>query len=177
MTRARVAAAVAAIITALLLQAALVTPLSPTIAVSLPAVLVAAVALVEGPGTGVAFGFTTGLVADLGSNHPAGILALCWLGLGAGLGMSSQHRSRLADIAYTGVGCAVASAAVTLLLIAVHADGATLAALPTAVGVGLLSAGLAVLVVPLVRRVLRSQVLAAPRAVGTATFDLERLRG
>ena len=82
MTRARVAAALAAIITALLLQATLVAPVTAPWPVSLPAVLVAAVALVDGPATGMSLGFAAGLVADLGSHHPAGVLALCWLGVG-----------------------------------------------------------------------------------------------
>ena len=30
----------------------------------------------------MSFGFAAGLVADLGSAHPAGVLALCWLGVG-----------------------------------------------------------------------------------------------
>jgi hypothetical protein len=66
----------AALLTALLLQATLVGPLAMSVPVSLPAVLVAAVALVDGPATGMSFGFTVGLFADLGSSHPAGVLAL-----------------------------------------------------------------------------------------------------
>ena len=42
--------------------------------------LVAAVALVDGPAPACRFGFAAGLLADLGSDHPAGVLALCWLG-------------------------------------------------------------------------------------------------
>ena len=82
MTRSRIAAALAGILTVLLLQATLVAPVCTPFAVSLPAVLVAAVALVDGPATGISFGFAAGLMADLGSRHPAGVLALCWLGVG-----------------------------------------------------------------------------------------------
>ena len=57
----------------------LVGPLTVPVPVSLPALLVAAVALVDGPGVGMAFGFAAGLLADLGSEHPAGVLALCWM--------------------------------------------------------------------------------------------------
>jgi hypothetical protein len=79
MNRARVAAALAALLTALLLQATLIGPVTMPLPVSLPALLVAAIALVDGPGAGLAFGFAIGLIADLGSEHPAGVLALCWL--------------------------------------------------------------------------------------------------
>lgn len=39
-------------------------------------VLVVCVALVDGPNTGVVFGFTAGLALDLLSQHPLGVLAL-----------------------------------------------------------------------------------------------------
>ncbi len=61
MTRIRALAALAAIITALLLQATLVAPLTMPVPISLPALVVAAVALSDGPGAGLSFGFATGL--------------------------------------------------------------------------------------------------------------------
>ena len=94
MNPTRLVAAAAAVLTALLLQAALVGPVSGLVMVSLPAVLVAVVALREGPATGLVLGFVCGLLADLGSTHPAGVLALVWLLLGAACGLARDpHRA------------------------------------------------------------------------------------
>lgn len=156
-TRFRVLAAVAALVTALLLQAALIAPLTMAVPVSLPAVLVAAVALVGGPSAGMSFGFTAGLVADLGSSHPAGVLALSWLGLGVVCGLAADRRTVRGDAAVAVLFCALASAIATLLLTVVHADGASAwLAVREAVPAGLGDALLALAVVPAVRAFLRT---------------------
>lgn len=167
MTRSRVAAAVAALLTALLLQATLVGPLALPAPASLPAVLVAAVALVDGPGTGLAFGFAAGLVADLGSNHPAGVLALCWMGVGLACGLArSVHATARRDAAVAASVCMLAAAGAGLLLSLVHADGASVAgAFGYAVPAGLVDALLALGVVPAARLLLRQQTLRAPGPV------------
>lgn len=167
MTRARVAAAVAALLTALVLQAVLVGPLAGAVPASVPALLVAAVALVEGPGTGVAFGFAAGLITDLGSQHPAGVLALCWLGIGLVCGRLRARNARVRhDVAIAALVCGLATVASTLFLALVGADGATLAdAFRYALPAVLLDGLLALFVVPLVRLFLRTDRLRAPRPV------------
>jgi cell shape-determining protein MreD len=160
-TRARIAVAAAAILTALLLQATLVGPVCAPLAVSLPAVLVAAVALVDGPATGMSFGFTLGLAADLGSRHPAGILALSWLGLGLAAGTVAD-RYRLRRDAVTAGGLAGAAGLVAGLLLVVVHRGGTLADLivhtPATVAVDVV---LALPLVALARRMLRTDSLRA----------------
>jgi cell shape-determining protein MreD len=166
-SRARLVAAIAGLLTVLLVQATLVAPVMTPWAVSLPAVLVAAVALVDGPATGMSFGFATGLVADLGSRHPAGVLALCWLGVGLVCGMLADRHSVRRDALIAGVVCALAAAVAILLLTVLHRGGSVGTALsalvPTLVGDALLGLG----VVPLVRRMLRSDSLRAPHPVYT----------
>ncbi len=160
MTPPRIAVAAAAVLTAVLLQATLVAPAAITAQLSLPAVLVAATALEEGPGTGMCLGFASGLVADLASAHAAGLLALCWLGLGVGCGLLADARRRLVPrvllVAVTG---AVAGALTTLGLTVLGEPGGTVPAalrglLPSLLGDFLL----AVLVVPMTRRVLHSDL-------------------
>jgi len=166
MTRLRVVAALAAMLTALVLQSALVVPLAGTAAASLPAVLVAAIALVDGPAAGMSFGFTLGLLADLGSRHPAGILALCWLGLGLVAGSAAGRRSVRADATVAAVLCTVAALAASALLLAVHADGVTAGETArTIIPAGLVDALLALPVVALVRRALHTDALTAPHPV------------
>jgi cell shape-determining protein MreD len=167
MTRARVAAAIAALLTALLLQATLVGPLTMPLPVSLPALLVAAIALVDGPGAGLAFGFATGLIADLGSEHPAGVLALCWLGVGLVCGMcSAPHARVLRDVVLVGGVCGAASVVATALLAVVDAGPTSVdSALRSGVLATLVDAVLALAVVPLVRLFLHSDTLRAPRPV------------
>lgn len=167
MTRARVAAAMAGILTALLLQATLVAPVSAPFAVSLPAVLVAAVALVDGPATGMSFGFAAGLVADLGSRHPAGVLALSWLGVGLLCGTLADRRSLRRDALTAGVVCGLASSAATLLLALVHAGGTVWDAVRDVVPAGIGDALLALVLVGLVRRMLHTDSLRAPHSVLT----------
>jgi cell shape-determining protein MreD len=172
-TRARIAAALAALLTALLLQATLVGPVTMSLPVSLPAVLVAAIALVDGPGAGLAFGFAIGLIADLGSEHPAGVLALCWLGVGLACGLcSSPHTRVVRDIAVAGVVCGAAGVVATLLLALVNAVPTTLdVAVRSGIVATFVDLGLALLVVPLVRLFLHSDTLRAPRPVLVLSGD------
>jgi hypothetical protein len=167
MTRARIAAAAAGILTALLLQATVVGPALAPWPVSLPAVLVGAVALVDGPATGMSFGFATGLFADLGSRHPAGILALCWLGIGLAAGTVAVRGGRLRDVLTAGGLAGLATAAAGVALVVVH-QGGTLAQVAT----GLLPSlaadlVLAAVLMPVVGRVLRAETLRAPHPVLT----------
>ena len=166
MTRARVAAAAAGIITATLLQATLVGPLAGWIPLSLPAVLVAAVGLVDGPATGMSFGFAAGLVADLDSSHAAGVLALCWMGVGMLAGLLADRRSLRKDAVTAGVVSAVGTAVATLVLALVGRTqimDAVRGLLPSMLGDVLL--GAVVLVV--VRSLLHSDSLRAPHPVYT----------
>jgi cell shape-determining protein MreD len=164
MTPARVAAALAAMLTALLLQATLVGPVTMPEQLSLPAVLVAAVALQSGAGTGMSLGFATGLVADLGSAHPAGVLAACWLAVGVLCGLIiATGRPLMAQVALIGVVCGVAGSVATLLLTALGSSGATVEAaaralLPSTLG----DVALALVVTPVVRWFLSSDALRAP---------------
>ena len=166
MTPARIAAALAAMLTALLLQATLVGPVTMPQQLSLPAVLVATVALQSGAGTGMSLGFATGLVADLGSAHPAGVLAACWLGVGVLCGLIvAMGRPFLAQVVLIGIVCGVGGGVATLLLTALGSPGATVdaaahALLPSILG----DVALAVFVVPVVRWFLRSGALRAPSA-------------
>jgi rod shape-determining protein MreD len=172
--RARVAAACAALLTALLLQAMLIGPLTLPLPVSLPALLIAAIALVDGPGTGLAFGFATGLIADLGSAHPAGVFALCWLGVGVVCGSCATPRSwMLRDAITATVVCGIASVVATLLLSLIGSSGG--ANLDTAMRQGIVATMidgiLALGVVPLVRFFLHSETLRAPRPVGLVSTE------
>jgi cell shape-determining protein MreD len=167
MKRNRVIAALTAMITALLLQAALVAPAATRWPISLPVVLVAAVALVDGPATGMSFGFAIGLMADLGSNHPAGVLALCWLGVGLLCGTVADRRSLRRDAVTAGLVCAVGTSAATIVLAVTHSGATALDAvtylIPTVLGDILL----AFFVLALVRRMLRSESLRAQHPVYT----------
>ncbi len=167
MTRARVAAAIAALLTALVLQATLVGPLADTIPASLPALLVAAIAVVDGPGAGIAFGFAAGLITDLGSEHPAGVLALCWLAVGLVCGRLNAPNARIRhDVLIVTIACGAASVVSTIALAALGADGAVATdALRYAIPATLLDGMLALAVVPLVRLFLRTDRLRAPRPV------------
>lgn len=163
MTPARLAAATTAIILALLLQATLIAPLVLTAQLSLPAVFVAAVALELGPGAGMSLGFVTGLIADLGSAHAAGLLALCWMGVGIGCGLLvGPHRHVAGQAVLAAVAATLAGALATLGLTVVGEPGGTAlgsvrALLPSLAG----NLVLAAIVVPLTRRVLRADMLRA----------------
>ena len=161
MTLVRVAAAMAAVVTALLLQATVVAPAAITAQLSLPAVLVAAVALESGAGTGMSLGFAAGLIADLGSAHAAGLLAVCWMGVGICCGLLADERRRIVPEVLLAALAAVAAGALTTLALTVVGEpgGTVLAAasgvLPSLAG----NLVLAALVVPLTRRLLGSEAL------------------
>jgi rod shape-determining protein MreD len=168
----RPVAALAAILTAMLVQAALIAPVATTATVSLPAVLVAAVAVTDGAAAGLTLGFATGLLADLGSTHPAGVLALVWMFLGAVCGLAAPSRRLRSDVITVAGCCVVAAVAATLLLAVVHGAGASVgtamhALLPDLLGDALLAA----IVVPVVRAALRGETLRAPHP---STRALER---
>lgn len=102
-------------------------------------VLVVCVALVDGPNTGVAFGFAAGLALDLLSQHPLGVLALVLAVVGYVVG---SGRDRLGDsfwvpVLITGCAAAVTPIAVGALLALVgdpRAGAASLvASLPSSV--------------------------------------------
>ncbi len=82
MTIVRCAAGLAAVVSAMLVQATLVGPLVYPVPVNLALLIVVGVAVLSGPSTGIALGFGAGLLADLTSHHPVGLLAATWLGAG-----------------------------------------------------------------------------------------------
>jgi len=179
MTASRIAAAVAGVLTVLLLQASLIGPLTFPVPVSLPALLVAVVGIYAGPGVGLGLGFCTGLLADLGSDGPAGVQALCLLGVGVaagklgGLAVQRGYRTRavaaLAAVVATG-----GTAAAGLLFSVLGSHAATLALTvrclpPTAVTDALI----ALAVVPAVRRLLRGQGIRPPRPVASVVARLD----
>jgi cell shape-determining protein MreD len=163
--RSRLLAAIAGIVTVLVLQATLVGPAFTPYPVSLPAVLVAAVAFVDGPATGLSLGFATGLVADLGSAHPAGVLALCWLGVGLVAGTVADRRSVARDALSAGLVCAAGTVAATLLLALVGSGATVWDAVRYALPAGLGDVVLALVLVPLTRAMLHTHSLRAPRPV------------
>ena len=171
MTVSRIAAAIAAVLTALLLQATFIGPLTFPVPVSLPVLLVVVVGIYAGPGIGLGLGFATGLVADLGSDHPAGVQALCWLGAGlvAGVlgGLATERGYGTRGVAALAALIAAATSVVTGGLLAVlgsHAATVRLAVVDV-VPVGLADALLGLLLVPVVRFMLRAQGVRSPRPV------------
>ena len=79
MTSSRVFFAGLAVVTALLLQTSVVTRLPlPGGGPELVLLVVVALALAQGPATGLAVGFGAGLLADSLSDHPLGLLALAF---------------------------------------------------------------------------------------------------
>ena len=167
MTRARLVAAVAAMLTVLLLQATVVGPATSPWSISLPAVLVAAVALIDGPATGMSLGFATGLLADLGSQHPAGVLALCWLGVGLVAGLVADRRSLRRDALTAGVVCGLGSLVGAVLLALVRTGASVTDAFVFLVPTVLGDAVLAAFVLAAARRMLRTDSLRAPHPVYT----------
>ena len=118
-----------------------------------------------------------GLVADLGSSHPAGVLALSWLGLGLVCGLAGDVRALLGDVVIAAVCCALAALFAGLLLAVVHAGGATgWAAVRGTLPAGVGDALLALAVIPLVRAFLLTQTLRARRAL-VPELDLGPRRG
>jgi hypothetical protein len=167
----RVAAAIASVLTLLLVQATLVGPLTFPVPVSLPALMVIVVGIYAGPGIGLGLGFGIGLLADLGSDHPAGVLALCWMAAGCfagvvgGLAIERGYQTRgVAGLA--AVTAAATSWAVGMLLAILGSHGATVAlAFRDLIPVGLVDALLGLIAVPVVRALLRSQGVHSPRPV------------
>ncbi len=171
MIGAKLAAAVAGVLTALLLQATLIGPLTFPVPASLPALLVIVVGIYAGPGLGMGLGFSTGLLADLGSDHPAGVQALCWMlaGLVAGQvgGLATQRGYRTRGVAGLAALLGAGTSVLTGLLLAIlGSHAATIASTVQAViPVGLLDALLGLLLVPAVRNLLRAQGIRPPRPV------------
>jgi rod shape-determining protein MreD len=158
MTPRRVIAAAAAVITVLVLQAVVVSPVAGMVMVSLPAVLVAALAVEAGPSAGMSVGFCAGLLADLGSRHPAGVLALAWLLLGAGCGMFAAPRRRLVrSLFITTAATTAVSLAVAAALAALDAPKLSLNELASfAVPTALATTAIGLVVVPSVRVMVRA---------------------
>lgn len=91
----RVFLAAGALLIALVLQGTVLARLPlPGGQPNLVLVLVVAIALLSGASVGMAFGFSAGLVSDLVSDHPAGVLALCFLIVGFGVGLVNSHSER-----------------------------------------------------------------------------------
>ena len=152
----RACAAIAATLTALLLQLTLIGPIFVAVPASVPAVLVAAVAICAGPGAGMSMGFSVGLIADLGSPHPVGLLALIWLGLGLVVGRyADPRRSRLSA---TGIAAGYAALAGVIgevaLAAAANAHLDLIPLLGRGIAALLVDLGLVALVLPLTRSVL-----------------------
>ena len=194
MTVARWAAGLAALTTAMLLQATLVGPLLFPLPASLPLVVIASIALLTGPSTGITLGFAGGLLADLGSAHPVGVLALTWLAVGTSAGVvggmvtmlpgagasarrqgrsRSRGRSRRRSASRTReqalfVGLLAGAGAIgtALLLTLINSGTEQLGtALVQSVPAAVLDAILACAVIPVVAAALRSRSLRAPAAV------------
>lgn len=173
----------AALLTALLVQATVVSPATMSIPVSVPLVLVLAAAVLAGPSTGIGFGFGAGLLADLASAHPMGLLAFTWLcgGLVAGVfggvltataGDGAPSRRTLPrrialrcdQCLFIGAAAALTSAfAASLNAVLSAAHDPLTRTLLLCLPAGLLDAALAVLVVPAVAAAVNCAAL-RPRA-------------
>lgn len=166
MTRLRVLTALAAMLTALLVQATVVAPAAYPWSVSLPALVVAAIGLWDGPGAGMSFGFAAGLLADLASRHPAGLLALVWMAVGMLGGVLAERRGVVRDALVCGAVCTAAGTLTSLVLIVVDGGGSVPAVVTQLGPTALVSVVLALAIVPLVRAVLRSEALRSRRPLG-----------
>lgn len=166
----RIALAIASVLTMLLLQASFIGPLTFPVSVALPAVIVATVGIYAGPGGAMSMGFATGLTADLGSEHPAGVLALCWMGAGllGGVigGLATQRSYGTRPIAAMAAGIATLStfcASLLLVVVGSHAEslgGAFRDLIPQT----LVHALIGLAVVPVVRSLMRWQGVRSPRS-------------
>jgi rod shape-determining protein MreD len=167
MTPRRVIAAAAAILTVLVLQATVLGPLTAPWVISLPAVFVAAVGIEAGASAGMSIGFSAGLLADLGSQHPAGVLAIAWLLLGTISGLFAGPRRRVRGaIAVVALASAVTSLLVAVALDLIGSPPSSLASDvlhtgPTFIG-DVILAGLVVLPMRAVLRALRVPALPPP---------------
>ena len=111
-------AATVAVLVAIVLQSAVFARLPlPGGPPSLVLVLVVGIGLAAGPNAGLAAGFGAGLLTDLLSEHPLGILALCFAlaGFTAGLLEADVQRTVLLPV----VVVAVSTAAVYLVYLGV----------------------------------------------------------
>ncbi|MFL6239231.1 MAG: rod shape-determining protein MreD [Actinomycetes bacterium] len=104
----RVLAAIAAVLTLLPIQHAVIARIPlPGTGPDVLIVLVVAVALLRGPAVGAVMGFCTGLAADLAppADHTMGRLALCYCVAGylAGLLADEAERSALAPMAVVAI--------------------------------------------------------------------------
>ncbi len=96
-TGIRVFAAGLGIALAVVLQGTLVARLPlPGGAPNLAVLLVVGVALAAGPGAGLGCGFVAGLVMDLMSDHPVGVLAICLTVVGFAVGLLDADPDRSA---------------------------------------------------------------------------------
>jgi rod shape-determining protein MreD len=103
-----------AVVVAVLLQGSLVARLPlPGGSPNLVLVVVVAVALTGGASAGMLTGFTAGLLADLLSDHPAGVLALCFAIAGFLVGLLETDAER--SVLWPMVVVAVAAAGTFLL--------------------------------------------------------------
>ena len=122
MTGSRVLLGAVTVVTALLLQTAVLARLPlPGGAPDLLLVLVVAFALTEGPLSGTVTGFVAGLLADLGADHEVGRLALVYALAGYLAGLLADDRPRspllpLAVVAATAAGAVLVYAAQGLLV-------------------------------------------------------------
>lgn len=179
MTGIRLLAAVAAAVTALLLQATLVAPLSFPIPLSLPALLVTCVALSNGPAAGMSFGFGIGLLADLASSHPAGVLALAWTLLGLTAGTVANRLAAPGHRTATAVAAGLTTGATILasvLLTAVGLPGQAAEALRYAPAILVGHAFLGWFLTPVVSTFLHSAALRRHRAPVTAVAVIAHRR-
>jgi len=117
----RVLALGACVLVALLVQTVVLARLPlPAGPPSLLVVVVLALALAGGPTLGMTGGFAVGLLADLLSQHPLGLLAavLCLTGALAGRGSAAAQRSVPLALLIVALGAAAATTASLLLLAA-----------------------------------------------------------
>jgi rod shape-determining protein MreD len=155
-----VSAAGLAIAAAVLLQGTVVARLPlPGGTPNLALLLVVAVGLAAGPSAGLGCGFTAGIVIDLLSNHPVGLVAVCLALTGFGVGLLEARPVH--GTVWFLVVVAVAAAGAQLLytaLIALLAGhvGSALADLPSTVAYDVMLSPFVVPVVAAAERRLRS---------------------
>lgn len=105
MTIRRFLLGAATVLTALLLQDALISQLPlPGAAPDLLLVLVIGYALVEGPLSGMTTGFVAGILADSLADHPLGRLALVYAVVGYATGFIEDDTERSTLLPFVGVG-------------------------------------------------------------------------
>jgi len=136
---------------------------------SLLVVVVLALALAGGPALGMSGGFAVGLLADLLSQHPLGLLAavLCLTGAAAGRGSAAAQRSVPLALLFVALGAGAATTAYRVLLAALTPADVDWGGLAAEVGtVVSYDVVLAVFVVPAISAILagsdRSPAGAAP---------------